>query len=85
MLLHTLSRKVYSQRMSFWLPFRHFTFAQSCSMGVSSSQASRSNRRSKKALGSVDFSEQVFDKSELQDILMARLEKIRDEGSGYEA
>ena len=33
----------------------------------------------------MDFSEQVFDKSELEDIMLQRLEKIRDEGSGYEA
>ena len=82
MLLHTLSKKVYAQRMAFWLPFRHVGLSDNRSVEISPS-ASPKHRRT--TLGSIDFSEQVFDKSELQDILLQRLEKIRDEGSGYEA
>ena len=82
MLLHTLSKKVYAQRMSFWLPFRHAGLSDSRSIENSPSATPKHKRN---VLGSIDFSEQVFDKSELQDILLQRLEKIRDEGSGFEA
>ena len=62
MLLHTLSKKVYAQRMAFWLPFRHVGLSDNRSIEISPS-ASPKHRRT--ALGSIDFSEQVFDKSEL--------------------